>query len=123
MPQARSIDGLEGPPVKRGQEALIELLSNRDPEEDEEGETVPDAPRCFCKRQARLRRVQVPGPPKGRRCFVCPAKNCRFMSFGEQPSSSEAQALKWLPFKTGRALAGVHRLVVLGQNPRPVTSP
>ena len=98
--QARSIDGLEGPPVRRGQEALMQLLTAPERDEDEEEEVPIDAPRCPCGRRGRQGHVQVSGMVAKRPYFRCANRNCRFFSFGELPSSSEAQSLPWMRLRT-----------------------
>ena len=99
--QARSIDGLQGPAVRRGQETLMELLKTVDQEEDEEDEeATPDAPRCPCGRRSRQGRIQLPGIVARRPYFRCAARNCRFFSFGELSATPEAQALSWVRLRT-----------------------
>eukprot|EP00435_Cladocopium_sp_Y103_P002805 s929_g1.t1 len=101
--QARSIDGLEGPPVRRGQEALMQLLTAPERDDDDEDEDVPDAPRCPCGRRGRQGHVQVNGMVAKRPYFRCANRGCRFFSFGELASSSGAQSLPWMRLRTSEA--------------------
>ena len=98
--QARSIDGLEGPPVRRGQEALMQLLTAPERDDDDEDEDIPDAPRCPCGRRGRQGHVQVNGMVAKRPYFRCANRSCRFFSFGELASSSEAQSFPWIRLRT-----------------------
>lgn len=101
--KAKSIDGLEGAPVKKGQETLIELTATQQPQDDEDAEVVlPDAPRCHCGRRARCNLIRVPGAAAGRPYFRCAGQGCRLLSFGGLGSSPQAQRIRWLRFDTGR---------------------
>jgi len=120
-PQAKSIDGLEGPPVKKGQAALIDLIvsSSQQPvEDDDEEPPPPDAPRCQCGRRSRLNRVRVAGTVRGRPYFRCAGRTCRFLSFGDFGSSPQAQALAWVRFRTGKSVNKRH-IVVGSEGYRP----
>lgn len=94
--KAGSIDGLEGPPVRRGQEALMELLTAPERDEDEEDDAPLGAPRCPCGKRGRQGHVQLNGMVAKRPYFRCGNRNCSFLSFGELPSSAEAQGLPCL---------------------------
>jgi len=98
--KAGSIDGLEGPPVRRGQEALMELLTAPERDEDEEDDAPPGAPRCPCGKRGRQGHVQLNGMVAKRPYFRCGNRNCSFLSFGELPSSAEAQGLPWMRLRT-----------------------
>ena len=113
--QAKSIDGLEGPPVRKGQEALMELLTDLRPEEDEEEELVT-APRCFCGRRGRQGRVQLNGMVAKRPYFRCGMRSCRFLSFGDLASSPEAQAIAWTRLRVGGLVGAKASLVVVGRD-------
>ncbi|CAE7901288.1 Capn15, partial [Symbiodinium necroappetens] len=114
--QARSIDGLQGPAVRRGQETLMELLKTVDQEEEE---LAPDAPRCPCGRRSRQGRIQLPGAVARRPYFRCAVRACRFFSFGELPVTPEAQALSWVRLRTvspqQMTMTGQH-LVMVGRD-------
>lgn len=115
-PRAKSIDGLDGPPVEKGQAALLKLIATEKPAADEDEEPPPpDAPRCQCGHRARRNRVQIPGILFGRPYFRCAARNCRLMTFGELGSSELGQAMQWLRFQTDPSRASQCRYVVLGQ--------
>ncbi|CAK0857820.1 unnamed protein product [Prorocentrum cordatum] len=106
-PEAKSIDGLAGAPVKKGQAALIDLIASQRPREDAADDDAepppPEAPRCPCGRRSRMNRVRVPGAADGRPYFRCAGRACRFLDFGDLGSSAQAQALRWARFDTGRA--------------------
>eukprot|EP00929_Paragymnodinium_shiwhaense_P070833 TRINITY_DN35965_c1_g2_i1.p1 TRINITY_DN35965_c1_g2~~TRINITY_DN35965_c1_g2_i1.p1 ORF type:complete len:1112 (-),score=204.83 TRINITY_DN35965_c1_g2_i1:236-3571(-) len=121
-PQARSVDGLQGPAVKKGQELLIELITTQRPsiEEDDEADhqVIIDAPRCSCGRRCRQNRVRIPGPAFGRPYFRCAGRTCRMLTFGDLASTVDAEALKWIRFQTATGLQGggslSSRCVVVG---------
>ena len=98
--KAGSIDGLEGPPVRRGQEALMELLTAPERDEEEEDDAPLGAPRCPCGKRGRQGHVQLNGMVAKRPYFRCGNRNCSFLSFGELPSSAEAQGLPWMRLRT-----------------------
>ncbi|CAE8633152.1 unnamed protein product [Polarella glacialis] len=125
-PQAVSIDGIEGTRVKKGQEALIELLAkshgnNPADDGDGEGEEPPtDAPRCLCGRRSRTGRVALPlGAVNRRPYFRCAGRACRFLIFdGASAANRPAQALHWLRLQTVRGFSDAgspEHLVVLGR--------
>ncbi|CAJ1344140.1 unnamed protein product [Effrenium voratum] len=110
--QSRAIDGLV-PPVKRGQEALLELLTAEKDEDSEEEDFVASAPRCFCGRRSRQGRVQLKMGAVARRPFFrCGTRSCRFFGFGELGPSREAVAVTWARLRTNV----VSGLVVVGRD-------
>ena len=109
--QAKSLDGLEGPKVKQGQEALLELLAPEESDSEEEGAAM-SAPRCFCQRRSRMSRVRLRTVAFKRPFFRCARRSCRFLGFGELKSTEEAQRLLWMRLATG----GSTGLVVVGQD-------
>ena len=114
--QAKSLDGLEGPAVKRGQEVLIELLTREEEEEESDpegdGSWVANAPRCFCQRRSRMNRVRVRTVAFKRPFFRCARRGCRFVGFGELASTPEALSLNWMRLATGSKAC----LVVVGHD-------
>ena len=114
--QAKSIDGLEGPPVRKGQEALMELLTVERDDEEEEEDVALDAPRCSCGRRGRQGRVQLNGMVAKRPYFRCAARSCRFFSFGELASTSEAQAIAWSRLRVDGVSRSKPSLVVVGRD-------
>ena len=116
--KAGSIDGLEGPPVRRGQEALMELLTAPERDEDEEDDAPLGAPRCPCGKRGRQGHVQLNGMVAKRPYFRCGNRNCSFLTFGELPSSAEAQGLPWMRLRTSLESCSRTRqsLVVVGRD-------
>mmetsp|Transcript_51570 Transcript_51570/g.122674 ORF Transcript_51570/g.122674 Transcript_51570/m.122674 type:complete len:1059 (+) Transcript_51570:45-3221(+) len=107
-PGPSSIDGLQAQEVKKGQEALIDILSAARPTGpdtllDEDNEETPlEAPRCLCHRRARRNSVRVRCAAVFRRPYYrCSGRTCRFLEMGEKGPSPRASSMNWERFQVG----------------------